>query len=90
MQRWGFFPLQVFTVGQGFDILPTSSASSIIDACKTLLFYLQLGGREPAVAMACGGLFIECVHTSAHIYTCMHTLPISTMQSCSLLSQLPY
>lgn len=36
-----------------------------------LLFYLQLGGCEPAVEMACGGLFIDCVHphTSTHTHT---------------------
>lgn len=41
-----FFSDPVLTVGQGFGSPPTSSASSIIDACKMLLFYLQQGGSE--------------------------------------------
>lgn len=77
-------PLQVFTVGQGFDILPTSSASSIIDACKTLLFYLQRGGREPAVQMACGGLFIDCVHTACTLFPFQPRNPAPSSPSCPI------
>lgn len=61
-----FLSFPVFTVGQGFGSLPTSSASSIIDACKTLLFYLQLGACEPVVEMARGGLFIDPACAHAH------------------------
>lgn len=73
------FSFPMFTVGQGFGSLPTSSASSIIDAGKTLLFYLQLGGCEPVVDMACGGLFIDCVH----IYTCTHTHSHTHRHTCA-------
>lgn len=68
-----FPPFFVFTVGQGLRSPFTSSASSIIDACKMLLFCLQLGGCEPLVEVACGGLFVDCVHNErVHAFT--HTL----------------
>lgn len=84
-------PFFVFTVGQGLHSLFTSSASSIIDACKMLLFYLQLGGREPLVEAACGGLFAAGVDNErVHAFT--HTLPhasTSHFTHAILLSPLP-
>lgn len=90
LQRCLFFYFQCLQLDRGLVAFLPAQLSSIIDACKLLLFYLQLGGYEPVVEMACGGLFIDSMHTLKHTYACTHALPISPTQSCSVFSQLPY
>lgn len=58
------FFLPVFTVGQGLG--PPTNSALFNNRC---LFYLQPGGCEPVVAMACGRLFIDAVHTHARSHT---------------------
>lgn len=67
-----FFYFQCLQLDRGLVAFLPAQLSSIIDACKLLLFYLQLGGYEPVVEMACGGLFIDSMHTLKHTYACTH------------------